>query len=550
MEAIGSVGHGMAILRRAATVIWPLLCAAPLAAQNYNQDTFMDLVVGVPSENPAGLASDAGTVHVIYGSDAGLSADAARTDQLLYQGLDGIEGVPEVGDRFGFALARGDFDRNGIGDLAVGVPGDRGQRGSVHVFYGRVLAGGEKGLDLANDQYVRDGIEVPGAGLPFDFFGYSLAAGDFDGDLADDLAIGVIGHAAGNPSVPGAGRVFVLWGASQIGLGLGDGRRVNWLDQDVGSDDPENGDGFGSALLAADFGGDGHDDLVVGVPHESLGFDGSDHGAVHVFSGNFFTGFSPVGRFITQGEAGDWIEPDDFFGQSLAAGDFDDNGLLDLVLGAPREDLGDGPVPVGHARPVPVEDAGAVSVLYGSALGLGLDPDLPPLFVNQSTFGVPTNPRDGELFGYALAAGNFRHSFFDDLAIGVPGEDRPGAGTDDIGIVHVLLGSADGLTTADGQYLQQGRHGLAEFPGAGDAFGAALAVGQFDGDLNDDLAVGVPGEDLAASGDEQAGLVHVIYGHGGGLDNPVQSELWTQDSAGIEGGAEDDDGFGAAVLGR
>ena len=66
----------------------------------------------------------------------------------------------------------------------------------------------------------------------------------------------------------------------------------------------------------------------------------------------------------------------------------------------------------------------------------------------------------------------------------------------DAGAVNVLYGSAGGLTAAGRPALAPGqprRHRRAE---AGDLFGSALAAGDFDGDGFDDLAVGVPDEDV------------------------------------------------------
>jgi hypothetical protein len=72
---------------------------------------------------------------------------------------------------------------------------------------------------------------------------------------------------------------------------------------------------------------------------------------------------------------------------------------------------------------------------------------------------------------------------------------------------------SDGLLLAEGitlgvSFSQKGSGGLAE---AGDQFGAALAVGDFNGDLLDDMAVGAPGEALGA--EPKSGAVFVL-GHG------------------------------------
>ena len=98
---------------------------------------------------------------------------------------------------------------------------------------------------------------------------------------------------------------------------------------------------------------------------------------------------------------------------------------------------------------------------------------------------------------------DFNNDGFDDLAVGTPGEDS-GAG-----LVHVLYGSAAGLTATGSQTWGQTILGT-DSSEAGDNFGAALAAGDYNNDGFTDLAVGVPGEDIGAATD--AGLVHFIFG--------------------------------------
>ena len=74
----------------------------------------------------------------------------------------------------------------------------------------------------------------------------------------------------------------------------------------------------------------------------------------------------------------------------VARGDFNGDGLADLAIGVPYEDL-DG-----------IDAAGIVQVFYGSASGLTANSD--QLF-DIRTFGFPLGDEDH--FGWALAAGNF-----------------------------------------------------------------------------------------------------------------------------------------------
>ena len=111
----------------------------PAAAQqaadvraDFNQDGFADLAIGAPGE-AIGSFSDAGAVSVLYGSADGLRGTGS---QLFTQ----VGGAAERGDRFGWALASGDFNHDGFTDLAAGAPGEnvsafrrwRGQRALRH----------------------------------------------------------------------------------------------------------------------------------------------------------------------------------------------------------------------------------------------------------------------------------------------------------------------------------------------------------------------------------------------------------------------------------
>jgi hypothetical protein len=83
---------------------------------------------------------------------------------------------------------------------------------------------------------------------------------------------------------------------------------------------------------------------------------------------------------------------------------------------------------------------------------------------------------------------DFNNDGFEDLAIGVPGEELGGlAGA---GAVHVIYGTANGLSTANAQFWNKNLLTVrGPFANAGDHFGAALAAGDFNCDGFADLAV-------------------------------------------------------------
>ena len=60
-------------------------------------------------------------------------------DQLLRQGIAGLNGCPQDSDEFGFSLSAGRLNEDGAADLAIGVPGQG--FGAVHIIYGVDLVG-------------------------------------------------------------------------------------------------------------------------------------------------------------------------------------------------------------------------------------------------------------------------------------------------------------------------------------------------------------------------------------------------------------------------
>ena len=177
-------------------------------------------------------------------------------------------------------------------------------------------------------------------------------------------------------------------------------------------------------------------------------------------------------------------EPNDSFGAALAAGDFNNDGFEDLAIGV-REDV--------RGK----EDVGVVNVIYGGPGGLAA---VGNQVWGQDSVGIGGGGEGGDLFGDALATGDFNSDHFDDLAVGVPGEDSAA------GAVNVLLGGPDGLSALGNQIWAQGSDGIAGEAKGGDFFGQALAAGYFNSDGFEDLAIGVPGE-MA-----KAGAVNVLYG--------------------------------------
>jgi hypothetical protein len=282
--------------------------------------------------------------------------------------------------------------------------------------------------------------------------------------------------------------------------------------------------------VEADFDNDGFADLAVGVPREGVG-SADLAGAVNVLAGSA-TGLSGAGgQQLVQGSGGvpDTAEPFDFFGDALAAGNFNNDDFVDLAVGVPGEDVG------------AITDAGAVTVLYGSATGLS---GTGGQFFSQDTGGVLGAAETEDGFGSALGVGDFDNDGFADLAVGVPSEGF--GAVSQAGAVNVLYGSAGGLTASGNQQFLQGVGGVLGTAEIGDELGFALTGGDFNNDGADDLAIGAPFEDVGSVFD--AGAINVLYGSAADL-SVTGDQVFFQGGGGIAGVAEPSDFFGAALAG-
>ena len=393
----------------------------------------------------------------------------------------------------GGAAFAGDFDGDGLDDLAIGAPqevlGGNARSGAAFLFRGRVSG-------LTPVTVLDQGSSGLGANETGDEFGTSFAAGDFDGDGRDDLAIGAPGEAPGTGARSGVVFLFL------------EGNIPDRVIDQTGLGANEAGDRFGQALVAGDFDGDGFDDLAVGAPGEAPGSDPKS-GGVFLFLGS--ENGLVAHAFIDQSGLG-MNELDDLFGSALSAGDFDADGRDDLAVGAPGEAPGTEP------------RSGAVFVFEGTDDGLA-----PKDVIVQGALGQNEH---GDLFGSALASGDFDGDGQADLAVGAPGE-APGAQPKS-GAAFVFRGTAVGLVP-DTFLVQSGlstnQHG--------ERFGAALASGDFNGDARDDLAIGAPGEGATAAAGP--GGVFVFRGTAAGLS---PEDLLDQSGLGAN---EPGDRFGAAL---
>jgi FG-GAP repeat len=404
----------------------------PGVLADFNGDGAADLAVGVPGES-VGAVEGAGSVNILYGSTgAGLSGTGS---QLFTQAASG--GAVEAGDSFGAALASGDFDGDGITDLAVGAPfedvGSVLDAGAVSVLFGTAT-----GLSAGGVQFTQS----PSAPEVGDQFGAALAAGDLDDDPADDLVIGAPFESVGG--ILNAGIIHVAYGPGPVAPAQQFGQPVSAVEDD---------DTFGFSLATGDVDGGGVDDVAAGAAFEDVGRT-FDAGAVSAIDGSA-TGLVLAGaQTFTQPISA--VEVGDAFGFTLAAGDFDDDSVADLAVGAPLESVG--------TRAA----AGAVSALFGSAGGFSA--------ADAQTFTqAPAGVEADDTFGWSLAAGNFDADGDSDLAAGAPFDDV--GSVIDAGAVSEVPGSAGGLVPSAGTLFTQNTAGVPSVAELADAFGGALVAG-------------------------------------------------------------------------
>jgi hypothetical protein len=481
-------------------------------------------------------------------SDTPQSAQDPCAQVLVAQG--NAEGLHRRCEAIGAGggAARGDFNGDGIADLAIGVPYEDvnglGAVGAVNVIYGSTSGISTSFFLGTADQFITSTalsvIVSPGAN---DHFGSALAAGDFDGDGFSDLAISAPDYDVHGPG-SNDGQVVTING-SATGLLLSTTTIVT-----VGVSSP--GERRGAALVWADFNGDGFGDLAVGNPNATVRGDGlfcseitldvANAGRVDVYYGSQ-TGLTGFGaQSLKQGvcdypddEAGlghDSPEGGDRFGAALAALP-NARGGADLVIGAPMEDLA-----LFDKR-----DAGVVHIVRGGSSGLATTSSTSNQLLSQDTPGVGGAAESGDQFGRVLATGNFSGNR-EALVVGIPFEDVVDNTKRDGGAIQVFFrGGTQHVATDDSLFI--GQVNLANVSAeTGDLMGWALAVGDFDFDGRDDLAVGTPGEDVNQWVD--AGMVSVLYGDAAGLST-TRIQHWHQDSTGILDFLEGGDQFGYAL---
>ncbi|WP_030245564.1 FG-GAP-like repeat-containing protein [Streptomyces sp. NRRL S-455] len=271
-------------------------------------DTFEQ--TGINSDNlvAGDVTGDGRTDLLVMGQEE--AGDGYRTRSVLYKGT--ATGLAAGGKLAGgYAAVIADVNKDGFGDIVTGNFMEKstdepngGSGGAITVTYG--AAGG-----LSTRTPVRitqDTTGVPGAAEKNDRFGWSLSAGDTNGDGYTDIAVGAPYEAIG--SLKQAGTVTVLRGSASGVTGSG----AKSFSQDTAGvpGAAEAYDSFGYAVQLTDASGDGRAELVASASAENTG-DGAVWLLKSTASGVTATGSKSFGAATVGGPTGDA-----YFGDVLA----------------------------------------------------------------------------------------------------------------------------------------------------------------------------------------------------------------------------------------
>lgn len=396
------------------------------------------------ADNPIRLGSSYDVAVVAWdaaGNVSGLSNDTPHLlPSLNEQSLVGEDGI----SYFGFSAAAGDFNCDGIGDLAVGAPYIDSQPGPplnrVYLYFG-----GPQGLPSYYDTRILS--QRPSN------FGVGLTTlGNFDGDTmgtaggCDDLAVDANYES----------KLYVFLG------------RPAWFDrtdEDVGTGAElivagENA-GWSGRIAGGDFNGDGRGDLVYGV-HDVTAMPARPT-RVQLLLGHAVPLMDPAGVPMTLSAVDDAdvsIDAGDFesFGGYLSASDINGDGFDDALIGHYEYDL------------TPNDNVGAAYVVYGSASPPAtLDVTVPsPAF--SRIVGGPNNYN----VGWAVnGAGDLDGDGANELAVGDLSYSTPAANA---GIAYLFTGLDVGVNQSVDDAVWTIGNGMGA-DSAGDYLGRAFVEG-------------------------------------------------------------------------
>jgi hypothetical protein len=252
-----------------------------LTVGNVVGDSKEDIIIGATRGDPEGR-TNAGTVYIIPGNTRGALGSSLDLRVSAPIKIDGVD--PD--DRAGFAVATGDINGDQRDDILIGARlaqynASFDNSGVTYLIYGKPSLRSRINLTTDADVYIY------GAGVS-DHSGWSLAAGDINGDSYEDMIIGAVYADGANNGNRDCGEVYVIYGSATLQKNI----QLRLDEQDIIIYGVNAWDNFGYSVFAGSVNNDQYDDFIIGARGGDGEFNGQgDAGESFLIMGNTTANF-------------------------------------------------------------------------------------------------------------------------------------------------------------------------------------------------------------------------------------------------------------------
>ncbi len=310
--------------------------------------------------------------------------------------------------------------------------------------------------------------------------GYATASGDINGDGYDDVIVADYNYNTHQ------GKVYLFYGPVSGALN-GSNANVSWVGNTTDDD-------LGVSVAVGNFNNDQYEDILIGGPRYSGG-----NGIVYMVYGS--SSLSGKNKDIASSSDAYWIGTGSTrLGEKVAAGDLNNDGYDDLIMGAYLDSFG-------------ATYSGSVFIVYGpdTSKGLSVANADAKIYFTQASENAPSS----------MAVGDVNADGKDDLIVGNEMYDY--LGSSNSGAVYVFEGPiASGninASTADSIW-----YSLI----VGDRAGFSVDAGDVNNDGYDDILVGAYGSGAGNIGS------YLIYGHTSGSNSLSNADVIIKESSNLE----------------